>query len=201
MVRKGKPGACFRGAAGFPHHDQAVAGEWRGIRGVQDRTQLVHGLRMARSEAQMAFGNDTIYLEKALIKPRHVEVQILADHFGHIIHLGTRNCSIQRRHQKMIEIAPAQLSVELSERICATAVEAARASNYVNAAPWSFFSTNRTISTSLKSIPDSGGTHHYRDDHGYRLGSRTDSHCCRRAAAFSRKISSLGAGHRAAHQC
>lgn len=125
---------AFAEGEGFPIMIKAVAGGGgRGIRGVQDRTQLIQGLRMARSEAQMAFGNDAIYLEKALIKPRHVEVQILADHFGHIIHLGTRNCSIQRRHQKMIEIAPAQLSAELSERICATAVEAARASKYVNA--------------------------------------------------------------------
>jgi len=88
---------------------------------------------MARSEAKMAFGNDAIYLEKGLVKPRHVEVQILADTHGNIIHLGTRNCSIQRRHQKMIEIAPAQLPPLITEQICRTAVEAARASRYVNA--------------------------------------------------------------------
>ncbi len=125
---------AFAEEHGFPIMIKAVAGGGgRGIREVQDRTQLVNGLRMARSEAKMAFGNDAVYLEKGLTKPRHVEVQILADHFGHIIHLGTRNCSIQRRHQKMIEIAPAQLPAALGERICATAVEAARASNYVNA--------------------------------------------------------------------
>jgi pyruvate carboxylase len=81
----------------------------------------------------MAFGNDQVYLEKSLVKPRHVEVQILADDFGNVIHLGTRNCSIQRRHQKMIEIAPANLPKLVLNRICDTAVQAARACNYLNA--------------------------------------------------------------------
>ena len=125
---------AFAEEHGFPVMIKAVAGGGgRGIRAAQEMKELVAGLRMARSEAKMAFGNDAIYLEKGLKKPRHVEVQIVADNFGNIIHLGTRNCSIQRRHQKMIEIAPAQLPAALSERICATAVEATRASHYVNA--------------------------------------------------------------------
>jgi pyruvate carboxylase subunit A len=119
---------------GFPMMIKAVAGGGgRGIRVASDVAELVKGLKMARSEAKMAFGNDAIYLEKGLVKPRHVEVQILADTHGNIIHLGTRNCSIQRRHQKMIEIAPAQLPPLITEQICRTAVEAARASRYVNA--------------------------------------------------------------------
>jgi pyruvate carboxylase subunit A len=119
---------------GFPLMIKAVAGGGgRGIRVAQDMKELAAGLRMARSEAKMAFGDDAIYLEKGLKKPQHVEVQILADNFGNIIHLGTRNCSIQRRHQKMIEIAPAQLPAALRDQICATAVEATRASKYVNA--------------------------------------------------------------------
>ena len=125
---------AFAEEHGFPLMVKAVAGGGgRGIRVAQDRKELVAGLRTARSEAKMAFGDDAIYLEKGLKKPQHVEVQILADNFGNIIHLGTRNCSIQRRHQKMIEIAPAQLSAALRERICSTAVEATRASRYVNA--------------------------------------------------------------------
>jgi pyruvate carboxylase subunit A len=125
---------AFAGEHGFPVMIKAVAGGGgRGIRVAHDMKELVSGLRMARSEAKMAFGNDAIYLEKGLRQPRHVEVQILADNFGNIIHLGTRNCSIQRRHQKMIEIAPAQLPAALTEQICATAVEATRASRYVNA--------------------------------------------------------------------
>jgi pyruvate carboxylase subunit A len=119
---------------GFPMMIKAVAGGGgRGIRVAQNMTELIKGLKMARSEAKMAFGNDAIYLEKGLEKPRHVEVQILADNHGSIIHLGTRNCSIQRRHQKMIEIAPAQLPPLITEAICRTAVDAGRASRYVNA--------------------------------------------------------------------
>ena len=95
--------------------------------------ELMKSLKMARSEALMAFGNDAIYLEKGLNNPRHVEVQILADQHGNVVHLGTRNCSIQRRHQKMIEIAPAFLPELITNDICRTAVEAARACNYVNA--------------------------------------------------------------------
>jgi len=81
----------------------------------------------------MSFGNDEIYLEKCLQRPQHVEVQILADQHGNVIHLGTRNCSIQRRHQKLIEIAPAGLKKELAEKICKSAVKATRAANYLSA--------------------------------------------------------------------
>ncbi|SHF32885.1 acetyl-CoA carboxylase, biotin carboxylase subunit [Desulfacinum infernum DSM 9756] len=119
---------------GFPIMVKAVAGGGgRGIRAVKDTAELIKGLRLARSEARMAFGDDRIYLEKGLQNPRHVEVQILADGHGNVIHLGTRNCSIQRRHQKMIEIAPASLPALVEERICADAVRAAQATDYVNA--------------------------------------------------------------------
>jgi acetyl-CoA carboxylase biotin carboxylase subunit len=119
---------------GFPIMIKAVAGGGgRGIRTAQDSSELIRGMKMARSEALMAFGNDEIYLEKALVRPRHLEVQILADQQGNVIHMGTRNCSIQRRHQKLIEIAPAQFPRELLDGICQTALEAARACNYVNA--------------------------------------------------------------------
>ena len=119
---------------GFPVMVKAVAGGGgRGIRDANDMPELIKSLKMARSEARMAFGNDEIYLEKGLRNPRHVEVQILADHYGSVIHLGTRNCSIQRRHQKLVEIAPATLPRLVSDQICHTAVEAARVSNYYNA--------------------------------------------------------------------
>lgn len=119
---------------GFPIMIKAVAGGGgRGIRAVKDLNQLTRGLELARSEARMAFANDEIYLEKGLPSPRHVEVQILADEYGNVIHLGTRNCSIQRRHQKMVEIAPASLPGLIQEQICQTAVEAAKAAHYVNA--------------------------------------------------------------------
>jgi acetyl-CoA carboxylase biotin carboxylase subunit len=119
---------------GFPIMVKAVAGGGgRGIRATQNMDELIKGLRLARSEARMAFGRDEIYLERGLERPRHVEVQILADQRGNVIHLGTRNCSIQRRHQKMVEIAPAFLPPLVSERICQEAVRAAKASRYVNA--------------------------------------------------------------------
>ncbi len=118
----------------YPIMIKAVAGGGgRGIRAAQNEQQLLRELDMARSEARMAFGNDEVYLEKAVIKPQHVEVQILADQHGNIIHLGTRNCSIQRRHQKMVEIAPASLPSLVSDSICRTAVDASKAANYVNA--------------------------------------------------------------------
>ncbi|NLI32270.1 MAG: acetyl-CoA carboxylase biotin carboxylase subunit [Deltaproteobacteria bacterium] len=124
----------FAKVCDFPIMIKAVAGGGgRGIRMAQGMTELLRGINMARSEARMAFGNDDVYLEKSLVRPRHVEVQILADVHGNVIHLGTRNCSIQRRHQKMIEIAPAMLPTALMDAICQTAVQASRASNYVNA--------------------------------------------------------------------
>ena len=81
----------------------------------------------------MSFGDDNIYLEKCVHRPRHVEVQILADSYGNVVHLGTRNCSIQRRHQKLIEIAPAGLDPALTAEICDAAVRAARAAKYLSA--------------------------------------------------------------------
>ena len=118
----------------FPIMVKAVAGGGgRGIRDAQNMEELLKFIDIGRSEAKMAFGNDEVYLEKGLTKTRHVEVQILADGHGNVIHLGTRNCSIQRRHQKMIELAPAFLPEDLSNRICDTAVRAARASNYLSA--------------------------------------------------------------------
>lgn len=118
----------------FPIMVKAVAGGGgRGIRVAQNMDELLRFIDMGRREAKMAFGNDEVYLERGLTNPRHVEVQILADGHGNVIQLGTRNCSIQRRHQKMVEIAPAFLPEELNDKICDTAVQAARACNYLNA--------------------------------------------------------------------
>lgn len=119
---------------GFPIMVKAVAGGGgRGIRVAQNTDELLKGLKMARSEAKMAFGNDDVYLERGLVRPRHVEIQVMADNHGNVIHLGSRNCSIQRRHQKMIEIAPALLPASILDPISETAVKAARACNYINA--------------------------------------------------------------------
>lgn len=125
---------AFAEEHGFPLMIKAVSGGGgRGIRQADDQKALLTGLKMSRSEALLSFGNDDIYLEKGIPRPQHVEVQILADDFGTVVHLGTRNCSIQRRHQKLIEIAPAGLAPSLTADICDVAVRMARAANYFSA--------------------------------------------------------------------
>src|SRR5262245_54833650 len=93
----------------------------------------------ARREATAAFGDGTVYLEKAIERPRHIEIQVFGDHHGNLVHLGERDCSIQRRHQKVIEEAPSPVvSVELRARMGAAAVAAARAVSYVGAGTCEF---------------------------------------------------------------
>jgi pyruvate carboxylase subunit A len=126
--------AAFAAEHGYPLMIKAVSGGGgRGIRQVLDEKSLLAGLGQSRSEARLAFGNDEIYLEKGVLRPRHVEVQILADALGNVVHLGTRNCSIQRRHQKLIEIAPAGLQDSLNREICAAAIQITRAAHYLSA--------------------------------------------------------------------
>jgi len=94
---------------GYPLMIKASAGGGgRGMRVVREEAELVSSLNLTQQEAKNAFGNDTLYLEKFIQNPRHIEIQIVADGKGHAIHLGTRDCSMQRRHQKVIEEAPAQ---------------------------------------------------------------------------------------------
>ncbi len=120
---------------GYPIMLKATAGGGgRGIRQVEDENQLTEEIPDARAEAMAAFNNDNVYLEKVVINPKHVEVQVLADHFGNTVHLGTRDCSIQRRNQKLVEIAPSLIDdKDLLARICNTAVTAAKAADYTNA--------------------------------------------------------------------
>jgi pyruvate carboxylase len=120
---------------GFPLFVKAVAGGGgRGMRRVERREDLEDALRAAMREAEAAFGDATVFLEEAVVDPRHIEVQILADNAGNVIHLYERDCSVQRRHQKVVEIAPApNLDPSLREEMCAQAVTFARAIGYVNA--------------------------------------------------------------------
>ena len=116
----------------FPLFVKAVAGGGgRGMRRVTDIDALPEAIEAASREAESAFGDSTVYLEQAVIKPRHIEVQILADNTGEVIHLYERDCSVQRRHQKVIELAPApNLDPELRDKMCADAVAFARHINY-----------------------------------------------------------------------
>ena len=120
---------------GYPIMIKAAAGGGgRGMRIARNEPSLVTGFHAARAEAQNAFGDGTVYLEKLVENPRHVEVQILADKYGTVLHLGERDCSIQRRHQKLIEESPsAALTPQLRQQICDAAVRVAREANYHNA--------------------------------------------------------------------
>ncbi len=120
---------------GFPIMVKAAAGGGgRGMRLVEHPQDLAVALVSARSEAGNAFGSEELILERAVIEPRHVEIQVFGDKHGHIIHLGERDCSIQRRHQKVFEEAPSPaVTPELRARMGAAAVAAARTVNYVGA--------------------------------------------------------------------
>ncbi|MGH3977838.1 MAG: pyruvate carboxylase [Pseudonocardiaceae bacterium] len=120
---------------GFPLFVKAVAGGGgRGMRRVEDASGLRDALQAAIREAESAFGDPTVFLEQAVTDPRHIEVQVLADSAGEVVHFYERDCSVQRRHQKVTEIAPApNLDPDLRERICADAVAFARQIGYVNA--------------------------------------------------------------------
>ncbi len=120
---------------GYPVLLKASAGGGgRGIRRCDGPEQLPSAYAQARAEAKACFGNEELYLEKLVLRPRHIEVQVLADRHGNVIHLGDRDCSIQRRNQKLIEEAPAWgLSPALREKMGAAAVRAARAVGYENA--------------------------------------------------------------------
>jgi acetyl-CoA carboxylase biotin carboxylase subunit len=128
-------GASISEQVGFPILIKAVGGGGgKGMRIVRDKKDLKSALRAASSEAKSAFADPRIYIEKYLEKPRHVEIQILVDKFGNAIHLGERECSIQRRHQKVIEESPSPVVDEkMRKAMGKAAVTAAKASGYVNA--------------------------------------------------------------------
>lgn len=125
----------FASKVGYPIILKATAGGGgKGMRIVNSGSEIEENFNLCKQEAQNAFGNDGVYAEKFLINPRHVEVQILADSKGNVIHLGERDCSIQRRHQKLLEEAPSVcVSASLREKMGAVAVNAAKASRYESA--------------------------------------------------------------------
>ena len=120
---------------GYPVMVKASAGGGgRGMRLATDESQLANAFLTARAEAESAFGNGTLYIERFVERPRHVEIQVLGDKHGNVIHLGERDCSIQRRHQKLLEEAPSPaVDAELREKMGETAVRGAQAIGYDSA--------------------------------------------------------------------
>jgi acetyl-CoA carboxylase, biotin carboxylase subunit len=125
---------------GYPVIIKAVAGGGgRGMRVVQNPGELPNALRTAQREAEAAFGNGDVYVEKYLQNPRHIEFQIIGDHHGNVVHLGERECSIQRRHQKLIEESPSPaLSDKIRKKMGSIVVDAAKAVQYTNAGTFEF---------------------------------------------------------------
>jgi len=120
---------------GYPVMLKAAAGGGgKGMRLVHAPEQLKTALEAAKSEAQRAFGDGEVYIEKAIVNPRHIEMQVLADEYGNTVYLGERECSIQRRHQKVLEEAPSPIvDPDMRRRMGEVAVRVAKAANYTNA--------------------------------------------------------------------
>src|SRR5439155_1606207 len=127
-------------AVGYPVIIKAVAGGGgRGMRVVRNPAEIGHALRTAQREAEAAFGVGDVYIEKYLENPRHIEFQILGDHHGNVLHLGERECSIQRRHQKLIEESPSPaLTDKVRRKMGSVVVDAAKAVQYTNAGTFEF---------------------------------------------------------------
>ncbi|MEQ6388955.1 pyruvate carboxylase [Bacillaceae bacterium S4-13-58] len=135
----------FVKTAGYPIIIKAsLGGGGRGMRIVRNENSLKESFERAKSEAKAAFGDDKVYVEKLIEKPKHIEVQIMGDHFGNLVHLYDRDCSVQRRHQKVVEVAPSvNLSPTLRDQICQAAVSLMKNVNYVNAGTVEFLVTNQ----------------------------------------------------------
>lgn len=134
-VEKFEDAKTFTDEHGFPIIIKAAfGGGGRGMRVVRDQASLKDAFERATSEAKSAFGNGTVFIERFLDKPKHIEVQLLGDNHGNVVHLYERDCSVQRRHQKVVELAPAKdLPQETRDAILNDAVKLARSVNYRNA--------------------------------------------------------------------
>ena len=128
-----------------------AGGGGKGMRVARNDITLKAGLKSAAAEAEKAFKNAGVYIEKYVDKPRHIEVQILADNHGNVVHLWERDCSLQRRHQKLVEESPApNLPLAVREDICKAAVRLVKTAGYVNAGTVEFLVDSETTFTSSK---------------------------------------------------
>jgi pyruvate carboxylase len=134
-VERDEEALLFARNAGYPIIIKASGGGGgRGMRVARNQEELLQGLVSARSEAKAAFGNPAVFLERYIEKPKHIEVQVLGDKHGNLVHLFERDCSIQRRHQKVVEFAPSlALNDKQRAAICGDAIKIAKSVNYVNA--------------------------------------------------------------------
>jgi acetyl-CoA carboxylase biotin carboxylase subunit len=132
VIKDAEQALKVAGQIGYPVMIKASAGGGgRGLRIAAGEESLRHAFELARSEAESAFGNDDLYIEKFLQRPRHVEFQILGDHQGQVVHLGERDCSIQRRHQKLVEESPSPaITPQMREKMGADAIRGARSIDY-----------------------------------------------------------------------
>jgi pyruvate carboxylase subunit A len=149
FLNKGEEGTrqavAFCKKHGYPVMVKAAqGGGGRGIRKVANEQEILKAIPLVRSETLSAFKDDSIYLEKCIERPKHIEIQLLADHHGNVMHLGSRDCSIQRRHQKLLEIAPADLPPDILEAMYEKAIAAVREVGYVNAGTVEFLVDSRT---------------------------------------------------------
>jgi acetyl-CoA carboxylase biotin carboxylase subunit len=140
LITKEEEALALAKAMGYPVLIKAAAGGGgRGMRIAHNDLSLRSGLQQARQEAENAFKDGSVYLEKYLEQPRHIEVQVLADRHGNVVHLWERDCSLQRRHQKLVEESPApNLPETVRQEICAAAVRLVREANYQNAGTCEF---------------------------------------------------------------
>ena len=152
----------------------AAGGGGRGMRIVRTEEELEVNLDTAQNEAQAAFNNSAVYIERYIERPRHIEIQVLADEHGNCVHLGERECSIQRRHQKLLEEAPSPvITPEQRERMGAVAVKACKEIGYSNAGTLSFCSM-KTELYFMEMIPAFRSSIRNRDGHTSRYCSKPD---------------------------
>ena len=183
---------------GYPVMLKAAAGGGgKGMRLVHAPKELKSALQAAQSEAERAFGDREVYVEKAIVNPRHIEMQVLADEYGNTVYLGERECSIQRRHQKVLEEAPSPIvDVDMRRRMGEVAVRVARAASYTNAGTVEFLVDQEKNFYFLEMNTRLQVEHPVTElITGLDLGSSADSNRGWREAAISARKTFASAGH------